>query len=93
MDIGVEGVGVDRGESSSMTMISGSEAAAECSERSEAPEEDSESLVRSITSSCTLSLAAFSASWRARAPEAQAFSSRALRSAACGEHMPESESE
>ena len=91
--MGVEGVGVDKGESSSMTMISGSDDEAGRSAGSEAPEEDSESLVRSITSSCTLSLAAFSASWRARAPEAQAFSSRALRSAACHGKLPELESE
>ncbi len=82
LDVGVEAIGVDKGDSSSRTIMSGSEC-------SEAPDEESESLVRSITSSRTLSLAAFSTSCRARAPEAQALSSRALRSAACNESESE----
>ena len=76
LEKGVEEPGVlEGGEgdgSSSMIIISGSDSG-------------SESAVRSITSSWMLSLAAFSASRLARAPDAQAFSSRALRSAAYGE--------
>lgn len=44
---------------------------------------ESESAVRSMTSSSILSRAAFSASFCASSPEPQAFSSRTLRSAAC----------
>lgn len=75
LEVGVKDMG--EGESSSMTVISGSSLYS-------SPDADSESLrVRSITSSWTLSLAAFSTSFWAAVPEAQAFSSCARRSAAC----------